>query len=87
MTMSIDQVIEQVRDMPHEDRVMLVKRSIDLVAEAPTPRKKRSLLDFQGVAAHLADGTDPQEHVRQLRAEWDDRDRRMTCSRIQQNFA
>jgi hypothetical protein len=42
------------------------------IATAP-PRKRRSLLEFEGVGAKYATGQDAQEYVNELRSEWDHR--------------
>ncbi|MCL4255901.1 MAG: hypothetical protein KJ043_19240 [Anaerolineae bacterium] len=33
--------------------------------------KTRNILEFEGFASALADDQDPQDYLRQLRAEWD----------------
>ncbi len=46
---------------------------IDLLSEPTQEEKRYDLRDFEGIAAHLADGTDAQEYVNQLCSEWDHR--------------
>jgi hypothetical protein len=47
---------------------------VDSLAEEPVEEDKtHSILEFEGIAAHLADDEDPQHYVNRLRGEWDDR--------------
>lgn len=72
--MSVQQMIEEARTLSIDERKQLVKALVDLLTEPlEAPKKKRSLREFRGLGAHLYDGTDAQEHVNQLRSEWDDR--------------
>lgn len=58
--------------MTPTERKALVKVLIDLL-DAPVEERNYSLLDFEGIAAHLADDEDPQAYVNRLRDEWDNR--------------
>jgi hypothetical protein len=73
--MSVQTIIEEARALSLDEQKRLIKLLVDLVAEPreDTPARKRSLLEYQGLAAHLYDGTDAQEHVSMLRNEWDER--------------
>jgi hypothetical protein len=55
------------------DKVRLMERLAANLETEIAPPKARSILEFEGIAAHLADDEDPQEHLRRLRDEWDDR--------------
>jgi hypothetical protein len=70
--MSYQQLIQEIRDLPPVQRKQLLHDIIDLLApEVPAPAN--SLKRFRGAAAHLRDPQmDAQEHVHQLRREWDE---------------
>lgn len=71
--MTVNQLVQQARTLSSRERVELLKQLIDLVAE-PTPSVQRhSILEFEGIAAHLSDDKDPQEAMKRLRSEWDER--------------
>lgn len=71
--MTIIEILEQVRTLSRDERRELTKALVDMLTEPDdaliTP--KRSILEFEGVAAHLADDEDPQAYLRRMRAEWD----------------
>ena len=71
--MSVQEVIEQARQLTQAQRVELMHALIDLLSEPTQEEKGYDLSDLEGIAAHLADGTDAQEYVNQLRSEWDHR--------------
>ena len=73
MMMSVAEIVQQAKSLSHKERKTLVKQLIDLLADEPSHEQKRSLREFRGAGAHLYDGTDAQEHVNQLRSEWDNR--------------
>ena len=72
--MTIQEMIQEARTLSVEERKQLIKALVDIVnepkAEAP---KKRNIMEFVGIAAHLADAEDPQVYVKRLRDEWGDR--------------
>lgn len=71
--MSYEQIIQEIRDMPPVQRKRLLHDIIDLLA-VNTPEGSTSIKRFRGAAAHLRDlKVDAQQHVNQLRSEWDDR--------------
>jgi hypothetical protein len=69
--MTFEQMIQEISTLSIEQRKALIMAIVDTLAEPS--RKKRSILEFEGIAAHLADGEDPQKYVNQLRSEWDHR--------------
>lgn len=72
--MTIQEMIQEARTLSVEERKQLIKALIDIVNEPETEKpKKRNIMDFAGIAAHLADDEDPQAYVRRLRDEWGDR--------------
>jgi len=67
----LETIIEEVRTMSVGQRKQLVMLIMDSLTEEQ-PAKTHSILEFEGIGAHLRD-MDAQEYVNQLRAEWDDR--------------
>ena len=70
--MTLDNIMDKVRELSEEDRIRLV----DIINDMLNKEKvgKRSILDFRGIAAHLADDEDPQAYISRLRDEWDEDD-------------
>ena len=68
--MTLDEIIMEVKSLSLEDRQVLMHIIVD--SFAPTPKTKKSLKSFRGVAEHLRD-VDAQDYVNQLRNEWDHR--------------
>jgi len=69
--MTFEDMIHEIPSLSIEQRKALIMAIVDTLAE-PTP-KKRSILEFEGIAAHLADDEDPQDYINRIRSEWDDR--------------
>lgn len=70
--MTLDALAQEIRALSLQERKQLVTLILDTftdVADTPT----RDILEFEGIGAHLYDGTDAQTYVNQLRSEWDDR--------------
>jgi len=72
--MTIQEMIQEARMLSVDERKQLIKALVDIVNEPETAApKKRNIMEFLGIAAHLADDEDPQDYVKRLRNEWDDR--------------
>jgi hypothetical protein len=71
--MTIQEMIQEARTLSVEERKQLIKGLVDIVNEPAEPPKKHSILEFEGIAAHLADAEDPQDYLKRLRDEWDER--------------
>jgi hypothetical protein len=69
--MSVQEMLQEARSLSTEERKELMKGLVDLLTEAPQTKVKRRISEFRGLGAHLYDGTDAQEHVSQMREEWD----------------
>ncbi len=79
--MSFQEILEQVKEMPQEEQETLYQVLENLLREKKKKRdhsdahihteKLYSLLDFRGIARHLADDEDPQDYINRLRDEWD----------------
>lgn len=73
--MTFREMLSDIPSLTVEERKRLIAALIDsLAGDAQGQADKRySILDFEGVGAHLYDGTDAQEEVNAMRAEWDTR--------------
>ncbi len=71
--MTIQEMIQEARMLSVEERKQLIKALMDIANEPEVAApKKRNIMEFAGIAAHLADKEDPQDYLRRLRNEWDD---------------
>lgn len=71
--MTLESLVNEARALSVEDRKRLVMAILDSLTEQEPP-KEHSILEFEGIAAHLRDDNmDAQEYVNQLRREWDHR--------------
>jgi hypothetical protein len=71
--MTLDDIKQNVRALSVEQRKQLIAFIVDSLTEGEGDYKSHSILEFEGIAAHLADDEDPQAYVNRLRSEWDDR--------------
>ena len=69
--MTVLEVLEQAKTLSVRERKELAKLLIDSLDVPPTPA--HSILEFEGMAAHLADDDDPQDVVNRMRNEWGNR--------------
>jgi hypothetical protein len=69
--MTINEIWEQVKILSPEERDELIRRLLGLHAAPPAADKLHDILEFEGIAAHLADAEDPQAYVNRIRDEWD----------------
>lgn len=72
---NIDGLYErQIKPLPPADRLRLVEMiAREMAIAAPQPGKKRSIMELHGLGAELWEGVDAQDHVNELRKEWDHR--------------
>lgn len=68
--MTFQEIVQEIEALSVQERKLLLTLIADSLTEGD---KQYDLLDFEGVGAHLADDVDPQEHINQLRREWDHR--------------
>lgn len=72
--MLVKEIIQEFRALSIEERKNLLKLLVDSLTDPQeTPTRTHSILEYEGVAAHLADDEDPQNAINRLRDEWDDR--------------
>lgn len=67
--MSVQDVIQQVRQLPHNEQRALMEWLGALLQEEDAEKPYR-IWDFEGIASHLADDEDPQDYINRLRDEW-----------------
>lgn len=71
--MSVQEIVAQVRHMSRAERTELMHELVE-VMNTPAPEDGQyNIMDFRGIGTELADGTDAQDYVNQLRSEWDHR--------------
>ena len=72
--MTLEEIVREVRALPVDERKRLIGLIVDTLTEPePSPgKKKRSILEFEGLGAEIWEGIDVEEYVNQLRDEWDD---------------
>ena len=84
--MSISEILREAANLSSEEKDILVVEIAELFPErlalidpviqaedSDAKLRNRELSEFEGIGASLYDGTDAQEHVNQLRPEWDHR--------------
>jgi hypothetical protein len=70
--MTFREILLDIPSLTVEERKRLIAALVDSLAGEVQPSDKTfDILDFEGVGAHLYDGTDAQEEVNAMRAEWD----------------
>ena len=71
--MTINEIWEQVKVLSPKERDELVRRLLSLPTHTPAAGQTHDILEFEGIAAHLADDEDPQAYVNRIRDEWNTR--------------
>lgn len=69
--MTLHEIAREISTLSVEERKQLVMIILDSLTAKGS--KKHMILEFEGVGAHLYDGTDAQDYVNDLRREWDER--------------
>jgi hypothetical protein len=72
---NIEQLYErQIRGLSPDDRIRLLQLiARDLVEPDSSDRRKRSIMELEGLGAEIWEGVDAQQYVNELRKEWDHR--------------
>jgi hypothetical protein len=70
--MTINEIWEQVKILSPEERNELIQRLLAFNTSS-ADNEMHDILEFEGIAAHLADDEDPQAYVNRIRDEWDTR--------------
>jgi hypothetical protein len=72
MTSNVSELMMQARELSLQERRELIRLLNDTVADEANTQE-HSILELAGLGAEIWEGIDPQEYIRQLRSEWDDR--------------
>lgn len=66
-------IVQEIPRLTMQERLRLLRVIAETLEENDVlPSKSLNILQFEGVAARLADDEDPRDHVRRLRDEWDE---------------
>jgi hypothetical protein len=69
--MSINEILNEIRALPLEERKQLMKLMVDTLTESPLATKKHSLRELRGLGKEIWEGIDAQDYINQQRDEWD----------------
>lgn len=69
--MKVEEIIDEVRTLPAHERAALIKQLLELEGETTSSRRKRNILEFEGVGAEIWVNVDVQTYIDSLRDEWD----------------
>ncbi len=64
------ETLERVRQLDPADQARLLEELAELVRQHTATRRKRSILELEGLGKEIWEGIDAQEYVRQERAAW-----------------
>lgn len=71
---TIEEIYQQyIKPLPDKDKLRLIAKVSNDLAETEIEKPKRSLLEFEGLGKEVWEGIDAQEYVNELRNEWDHR--------------
>ena len=71
--MTVNELLEQAKNLSVEDRKELAKLLIDTLAVVPPAAPQRRLSELRGLGSEIWQGIDAQDYVNQMRDEWDKR--------------
>lgn len=69
--MTVEAILREIRTLPIGDRKRLISLIVESLTEHPRQTQAHDILEFEGIAAHLADEEDPQARISRTRDEWD----------------
>lgn len=72
--MTLQDILHEAQTLSTAERRELIKLLVDTLDNSQTgelPRKKRSLMELQGLGKEIWEGVDAQEYVNRQRDEWD----------------
>lgn len=64
---------QYVKPLPNNEKLRLIAKVSNDLAENETEKPKRSLLELEGLGKEVWTGIDAQEYVDELRNEWEHR--------------
>ncbi len=62
--MTVNEILEQVKILSPQERRELIQRLLENQNATAPQEKLHTILEFRGIAAHLADDEDPQDYVK-----------------------
>ena len=71
--MTLEDIVQEVRTLSVEERKQLIGMIVDMLTESPPEKKKRSILEFEGLGAEIWKNIDTDAYINELRDEWDHR--------------
>ena len=71
---TVEEIYQQyIKPLPDKEKLRLIAKVSNDLAETETENPKRSLLELEGLGKEIWKGIDAQEYVNELRNEWDHR--------------
>lgn len=64
---------QYIKPLPDKEKLRLIAKVSNDLAETETEKPKRSLLELEGLGKEIWEGIDAQEYVNELRNEWEHR--------------
>lgn len=71
--MTLNEIIEQVRQLSPEERAVLMKEISAFHSDSPRSLTWSDFMKYEGIGRSLYTGRDAQEEINELRDEWDKR--------------
>ncbi|MFZ4815187.1 MAG: hypothetical protein ACOYL5_11680 [Phototrophicaceae bacterium] len=68
--MSLQSILAELPKLSKEEREQISQVLVSL-GQYQNPKKKRSLMELEGLGAEIWQGIDAQDYVNELRDEWD----------------
>ena len=62
-----------IKPLPNSEKLRLIAKVSNDLAETQTEKPKRSLLELEGLGKEIWEGIDAQEYIDELRNEWEHR--------------
>lgn len=71
---TVEEIYQQyIKPLPDREKLRLIAKVSNDLAETETEKPKRSLLELEGLGKEVWKGVDAQEYVNELRNEWEHR--------------
>ncbi|HEX2997855.1 MAG TPA: hypothetical protein VHP14_23735 [Anaerolineales bacterium] len=71
--MTFEDMVRSVHQLTMDERKQLISLLVDSLTEPHLEAQTHTILEFEGIAAHQADDEDPQQYIKRLCQEWNDR--------------
>ncbi len=71
---TVEEIYQQyIKPLPSNEKLRLIAKVSNDLAENETEKPKRSLLELEGLGKEIWEGIDAQEYINELRDEWEHR--------------